>query len=111
MKVTNPPFTLMIAGSLHLIYSSFSCVRLFFSLSFFCRDKVEVVREVSGSVRVLKKPGGGENTHSVLEVFLCANVHFKAKPSKVVGNEGDPFFDVGPGFKNKCTIIYVKNVE
>ena len=69
VKVTNPPFTLMIAGSLHLIYSSFSCVRLFFSLSFFCRDKVEVVREVSGSVRVLKKPGGGENTHSVLEVF------------------------------------------
>ena len=56
MKVTNPPFTLMIAVSLYVIYSSFSRVRLFFSLSLFCRDKVEVAREMSGSVRVLKKP-------------------------------------------------------
>ena len=107
----NPPFPLMITVSLNLVYSSYSRVHLFLSLSFFCTDKVEVVIEVSGIFRMLKKPGGGENTHSVLEVFLCANVHFKAKPSKVVGNEGDPFFDVGPGFKNKCTIIYVKNVE
>ena len=84
----------MIAISLHLIYSSSSRVRLFFSFSLFCREKVGVVREVSGSVRVLKKPGDRENTHSVFEVFFCTNVHFKAEPSKVVGKEGDPFLDL-----------------
>ena len=26
-------------------------------------------------------------------------MHFEAKPSKVIGKEGDPFFDVGPRFK------------
>ena len=52
---------------------------------------MELVREVSDSVCVLEKPEGGENTHSVFEVFFCASVHFKAKPSKVVGKEGDAF--------------------
>ena len=33
-------------------------------------EKVEVMREVSGSVCVLKKPGRGKNTHSVFDVFL-----------------------------------------
>ena len=70
MNVTNPPFTLIIAVSLHLAYYSYSHVCLFLSLSLFCTDKVEVVREVSGIVRVLKKPGGGENTHSVFDVFF-----------------------------------------
>ena len=51
MKVTNPPFTLMVAVSLYLKYSLSSRVRLFFSLSFFCMDRVDVVREVRGSVR------------------------------------------------------------
>ena len=41
-----PPFTLMIVVYRHLIYYLSSRVRLFFSLSFFCRDKVEVAREV-----------------------------------------------------------------
>ena len=50
--------------------------------------KVEVVREVSGSVRV--------NMHSVSEVFFHADVHFKSKPSKLVGKEGDAFFNVSP---------------
>ena len=36
-----------------------------------------------------------------LRDFYFANVHFEAKPSKVVGEEGDSFFDVGPGFKDK----------
>ena len=57
----------MISVSLQLTYSPSSRVRLCFSFSFFCGYKVEVVREVSGSVRVLKKPGGGVNTHSVFE--------------------------------------------
>ena len=33
-------------------------------------DKVEVVREVSGIVRVVKKPGGGENMLSVFDGFF-----------------------------------------
>ena len=67
---------------------------------------------MSGSVRVLKKPRGGENTNSVFEVFFsCANMYFKAKPRKVVGKEGDSFFDVGPGFKKKCTVIYIEHAE
>ena len=62
---------------------------------------------MSGSVCVLKKPWGGKNTHSVFEGFFCASVHSKAEPSKVIGKEGDPFFDVGPGFKNKCAVVYI----
>ena len=60
-----------------------------------------------GSVRVLNKPGGRNNTLSVFEVFFCANVHFEAKPSEVIRKEGDNFFDVGPGFKNECAIVYI----
>ena len=72
MKVTNPPFTLIIAISLHLTYSLSSRVRLFFSLYLLCMYKVEVVREVIDSVCVLKKPGGGENAHTLFEdFFLC----------------------------------------
>ena len=67
MKVTKPPFILMIAVLLHLTYSSSSRVRLFLSLYFFCMDKVEVAIKVSGNVRVLKKPGGRKNMHSVFE--------------------------------------------
>ena len=63
------------------------------------------------SVCVLKKHGGGENMHSVFKGFFCANVHFKAKSRKVVGKEGDPFFGVGPGFKNNCAIFYIYNLE
>ena len=70
MNVTNPPFTLIIAFSLHLAYSLSSLVRLFLSLYSLCTDKVEVVIGVSGIVDVLKKPGGGENTHSVFDVFF-----------------------------------------
>ena len=68
--MTNHPFTLMIAVSLHLIYSLSSRVRLFFSLYLFCSDKVGVVTELSDSVRLLNKPGGGENMNLVFEVFL-----------------------------------------
>ena len=66
---------------------------------------------VSSNARALKKPRGRKKNYSVFKVFFCVNAHFEAKPSKVVKYGGDPFFDVGPGFKNKCTIIYVKNVE
>ena len=59
---------------------------------------------MGGSVLVLEKPGGGKITHSVFKVFFCANVHFKAEPSKVIGKEGDPFFDVGPGFKKNSPL-------
>ena len=37
-----------------------------------------MVREVSGSVRVFKKPGGRKNMHSVFEVFFRADVHCKS---------------------------------
>ena len=79
MNVTNPPFTLMIFVSLQLAYSSSSRVRLFFLLSLFCTDKVEVVREVSGIVRVSKKPGAGENTHSVFEGFFSFQCAFQVQ--------------------------------
>ena len=29
----------------------------------------------------------------------------------MVRNEGDPSFDVGPGFKNKCVVIYIEHAE
>ena len=82
VKVKKPPFTLMIAVSLHLTYSSFSCVRLFFSLSFFFRYKVDVVIEVSVSVHVLKKLGGGKNTHSVVEVFFLCQCAFQGQTNQ-----------------------------
>ena len=59
----------MISISQHLSYTSFSRVRHFFSLYFFCRDKVKVLRELSGSVCLLKKPGGRKNTHTVFDNF------------------------------------------
>ena len=57
---------------------------------------------MSGSVCVLKKLGGGENTHSVFEFFFCANVHFEAKPSEVIRKEGDPSLDVGPELRKNA---------
>ena len=108
MKVTNPPFTLMITVSLHLVYYFPSRVHLFFSLSFFWRARVELVRSVSGNVCTLKKPGGTKNTHSVFFLCLCV---FEAKPREMVREEGDPFLDVRPVFKNKCADIYIKNTE
>ena len=63
VKVTNPPFTLMIDVSLHLVYSSYSRVCLFFSLYFLWRARVELLRSVIRNVCALKKPGGGKNTH------------------------------------------------
>ena len=60
---------------------------------------MKLVSSVRCNVHALKKPGGGKNTHSVLDGFLCANVNSKAKPSKVVGEGGDTSFDVGNGFK------------
>ena len=86
MNVTNPPFTLMIAVSLHLEYYLSSRVRLFFSLYLFCTDKVEVVREVSGIVLVLKKPGGGENTHSVFDVFFPVTM-YSSSPNRAKWSE------------------------
>ena len=79
VKVTKPPFTSIIAVSLHLEYSSSSCVRLFLSLYFFCTDKVEVVRELSGIVRVFKKPGGRKNTHSVFDGFSPFRCEFQVQ--------------------------------
>ena len=55
----------------------------------------------SGKVCALKETGVGKKTHSVFEVFFCANVNFEAKLRKVVREEVDPFFDVDPGFKDK----------
>ena len=70
---------------------------------------MELVRYVSGSIPVLKKPGGGgEICIQSSRGFFCANVHFNAKPRKVIRKEGDPSLDVGTGFKNKCLIIYIE---
>ena len=69
------------------------------------------MREVSGIVCVLKKPGGGENTHSVFDVFSRFDVYFKSEPGKVVGKEGGTFFDVSPGFKNKCAVVYIEHAK
>ena len=46
-----------------------------------------------------------------LRIFFCANVHFKSEPSKVVRKEGDPFFNVSPGFKKTCAVIYIEHSE
>ena len=64
---------------------------------------------MSGIVDVLKKPGGGENTHSVFDdpPPPRSDVHFKSEPGKVVRDEGDPFFDVSPGFKRKISVFYI----
>ena len=69
MNVKKPPFILIIAVSLHLEYSSSSRVRLFFSLSFFCTEKVEVVREVRGIFRVLFSADSGTLTHALMIIF------------------------------------------
>ena len=49
-------------------------------------EYVEVVIEVGGSVRVLKKPGGGENTYLFFEVFfylpMCISSPNRAKWSE-----------------------------
>ena len=61
-----------------------------------------LVRSVIGSVHALKKPGGGKNKHSVFKKFsFYANVYFEAKSRTLVGEEGDPSFDVGPGLKKQ----------
>ena len=82
MKVTNPPFTLMIAVSKHLSYNLSSRVRLFLSLSFFFRDKLEGEREVSGSVHVLKKPGGGKIRIQSLMIFPPCQYAFQVRTGK-----------------------------
>ena len=44
--------------------------------------------------------GVGRMNIQFLRFFLNANVRFKDKPSKVVGEEGDSSLDVGPVFTN-----------
>ena len=67
---------------------------------------------VRGNVHLLKKPGGRNNAHSVFEgFFFCSNMHFKAKLREVVREEGDPFFNFGPGFKDKYIAIYINHAE
>ena len=61
---------------------------------------------VNGKVSAFNAPRVGKNTHSVFEGFLFgANVYSEAKPNKVVGEEGDPFFGVGHGFKEKFSVV------
>ena len=36
-------------------------------------------------------------------MIFCADVNFEAKPRKVVGEEGDPSFDVDTGFKKNAS--------
>ena len=38
-------------------------------------------------------------------------MNFKYKPGEVVGDEGESYFHVNPGFKNYCTIFYTNPVE
>ena len=83
--------------SFYLDYCCFSALDIFFVLVcaflkciyFFCTEKVKVAREVSSSVRVLKKSGGRKNKDSVLYIYIyfSANVHFKSKLSKI-GQKG-----------------------
>ena len=74
MKVMSPPFTFMIAVSLHLVYYLSSHVRLYLSLYFFWRARVELAGSVGGGVRVLKKNGSGENMYSVFEGFFTVSM-------------------------------------
>ena len=68
---------------------------------------MELVRSVSGFVHELMKHVGRKNMHSGFEWFFCAKVDFETKLSEVVREEGDPFFDVGTGFKDKCAVIFI----
>ena len=55
--------------------------------------------------------GAGRLHIQSLRDFFCDNVNFEAKPSEVVGEEGDPYFDVGPGLKNKFAVVYIEDAE
>ena len=44
-------------------------------------------------------------------VFYRSDVHFKSELGKVVEKEGDTFFDVSPGFKNKRAVVYIEHAE
>ena len=66
---------------------------------------------VSGKVHALKKPGIRKNKYSLFEGFFPVSMYFKAKLIEVIGKNGDPFFYVGPGFKDKCAVIYIKHSE
>ena len=99
--MTNPPFTLMISVSLHLTYFSSSRVRLFFSLYFFCMVKVDLVREVSGSVCVLKKPGGRKNTHSVFEFFFPCHFEFQVQTKQSGRKGGSSLFQCQSWIQNQ----------
>ena len=46
-----------------------------------------------------------------LMVIPGSDVHFKYKPSKVVGKEGNTFFNVSSVLKNKCAVVYIDHVE
>ena len=65
-----------------------TCEPMFLSL-FLLRARVELVGSASGKIYALKKPGVRKKMHSVLRYFFCANVHFEAKPSEMVVEEGD----------------------
>ena len=44
-------------------------------------------------------------------IVFCVDVHFEAKPSEVVGKEGDTSFDFSPRFQNKIAIVYIDHGE
>ena len=80
MKVTNPPFTVTIAVSLHLVYYSFSHVRLCFSFSFLWKAKLELVWSVGSGVQVLKKYGGRQKMNLVFEGFFTVKFFIRSIP-------------------------------
>ena len=93
------------------IFFVFTCASIFlayFSLEIQCKVGKVSERYCSCVEETLRRK---DYAFSLLRIFFCANVHFKAKPSKVVVEEGDPFSNVSPGSKNKCAINYMEHAE
>ena len=67
---------------------------------------------MSGSVSVLKKPGGGKNTHSIFDGFSSVPICISSpNREKLLVRRVVPFFSVSPGFKDKCAIVYIEHAE
>ena len=88
-----------------------ACASLFLTL--FCLEEQGGVSGASGrwSAGVEETWRWEADALSFWGIFPCANVNFKAKTGKVVGEEVDSYFDVSTGLKEKCTAVYIYNAE